>query len=92
VVPVLVVVVGVALPVAVPLMLGLALVLVLALAVPDAGVDTGAVGVGNVPWWCLHHDALARLSDPPLTAATAPIVMTTAATGMAITAAIRARR
>jgi hypothetical protein len=92
VVPVVVVVVGVALalPVAVPLMLGLALVL--ALAVPDAGVDTGAVGVGNVLWWCLHHDALARLSDPPLTAASAPIVMTTAATGMAITAAIRARR
>jgi hypothetical protein len=91
-VPVVVVVVGLALPVAVALVVGLALVL--ALAVPDADADVGtdAVGVGNVLWWCLHHDALARLSDPPLIAATAPIVMTTAATGMAITAAIRARR
>jgi hypothetical protein len=91
VVPVVVVVVGLALPVAVAvaLVVGLALPVAVAVAVPDA--DTDAVGVGNVLWWCLQNDALARLSDPPFTAATAPIVMPTA-TGMAITAAIRARR
>jgi hypothetical protein len=90
VVPVLVVALALVLGLAVALVLGLALAVALALAVPDA--DTDAVGVGNVLWWCcLQNDALAMLSDPPFTAATAPIVMP-AATGMAITAAIRARR
>jgi hypothetical protein len=84
-----VVVVGLALPVAVALVVGLALPVAVALAVPDADAD--AVGVGNVPWWCFQNDALARLNDPPLTAAAAPIAMP-AATGMAITAVIRARR
>jgi hypothetical protein len=95
VVPVLVVVVGVALPVAVALVVGLVVALALAVAlavpVPVADVDTDAVGVGNVLWWCLQNDALARLSDPPLIDANAPIVMP-AATGMATKAAMRARR
>jgi hypothetical protein len=88
VVPVVVLVVGLALPLAVALVVGLALVV--AVAVPDAGADTEAVGVGNVWWWC-HHDEFARLSDPPLDATAAPTA-TAAATGMAIVAAMRARR
>jgi hypothetical protein len=69
------------------LALALAVALALALAVPDAD----AVGVANVLWWCLQNDALAMLTDPPFIATSAPIA-TAAATGMAITAAIRARR
>ena len=88
VVPVLVV--GLALVLAVALVLGLALA-VAASARRAADADTDAVGVADVLWWCLPNDALATLNDPPFTATTAPIAMP-AATGMAITAAIRARR
>jgi hypothetical protein len=85
-VPVLVVAVGLALTVA--LVLGLALAVALALAVTDAD----AVGVAmTLWWWCLQNDALAMLNDPPFTAASAPIATPTD-TGMAIAAAMRARR
>jgi hypothetical protein len=94
-VPVPVLVLGLALAVAVALglalvvavALGLAVAVAVALAVPDAD----AVGVGKVLWWCLQNDALAMLSDPPFVAASAPIATPTA-TGMAIAAAMRARR
>ena len=87
VVPVLVV--GLALAVAVALVVGLALAVAVALAVPDA--VTEAVGVGKVLWWCLQNDALAMLSDPPFIVIIV-LIVTPIATGMAIAAAIRARR
>jgi hypothetical protein len=93
VVPVLVVVLGLALADAlvVGLALAVALTLAVALALAVTVGDAVAVAVGNVLWWCLQNDALAMLSDPPLTATIAPIPMA-AATGMAIVAARRARR
>ncbi|HTR95296.1 MAG TPA: hypothetical protein VMI73_26485 [Trebonia sp.] len=84
--PVLVVALGLALAVALVAELALAVALAVAVA------DTDAVGVANVLWWwCLQNEELAMLSDPPLTAAIAPIA-TPAATGMAIAVAMRARR
>jgi hypothetical protein len=67
--------------------LGLALAVALALAVPDG--DT--VGLADGLGWCLANAESAALIDPLCTAMTAPSA-TPAATGMAIMAAIRARR
>jgi hypothetical protein len=91
VVPAVVLVVGLALALAVALVVGLVVGLALAVALALAVIDADAVAVGNVLWWCLQNDALAMLSDPPLVAASAPIATPTA-TGMAIAAAMRARR
>jgi ABC-type Fe3+ transport system permease subunit len=71
-----------ALGLALVLGLTLALAVALALAVPDAD----AVG-----WWCRPNAESATWTDPLFTVMNAPIA-TPAATGMAITVAIRARR
>jgi ABC-type Fe3+ transport system permease subunit len=67
---------------ALALVLGLPLAVALALAMPDAD----AVG-----WWCWPNAESATWTDALFTMMTVPIA-TPAATGMAITVAIRARR